>query len=843
MQSKLLEIQYRRKEGLLLEQQKDNDNVVKKGLMDIGVILDGTFTFGTGITAFLPIVRDLINLEQPQITEQTIILVYITAMWIILNRHQDKVKKLLQIVREQGLSDTLTRIVDFLKSLENVVLKVADEVGYAASSIADVGAFTFLAFPILDGLVALINTGDITLGEPSGYLKSVLLSIGILSIKNIFNSIITKIKSKFGTLEESNRIMKYNDCGISNDVLNVIKKSLFTESQQLWVLPKDVNTTNKYVFNDNSHIIELKISRNVKLRENYFIDIKEGKSNNFKITLEINPLFEPNVYRDIKLTLKECFGKYGYPPITRTLSEQKSNIKIKNVFENDEYKIQVPLDMESFCSLSEGTNWCKLYSGSEGNKNQRFFSGTFYVLESKKNRKKTLIHDTGRIFLFREPDSNGNDYQVVGSDGLYGASSNIKKTLSDEPELADFFNLKYTGTDMLKYGMSLSNEKLLEYSKTNDFASAVYSVIKNEYGNPVLTGDEIEDRLSPYLGNDVRAESSRYSGGYDLTDGTMVVDFKMNHMEWTFGEETYEQDILNLGEEGDGWYYGMAMNGTHNQDHDYLEEEELEYLSGFLDEDSLEKVHKIFRVMDVRFPERTQITLEDLSEDGKLHSLLSKYFPKEWESTSNDILWDMSQGLGEHRSQSLKKYLLDTLIFDASIIHSGYVLEIDYTQLLTLINQYDLKTFSEIKESGFNELNESLYEIWYDEWGYSDETRGEIKITFDRFLEDIEVDEMEKRNETIDSFDKIIRDLGFDNPAGNPVYDKTFKWGDVKLHGRLKDFNPENGMVTLQINSQPFRSWGNQSTMEEYKIPIEKISDYVNSPDLWSVKLRQPTEN
>ena len=410
-------------------------------------------------------------------------------------------------------------------------------------------------------------------------------------------------------------------------------------------------------------------------------------------------------------------------------------------------------------------------------------------------------------------------------------------------KLIEFFNLNYTPNDLLKYGMSLSNEKLLEYSKTNDFASAVYSVIKNKYGNPVLTGDEIEDRLSPYLGDDVRAESSRYSGGYDLTDGTMVVDFKMNHMEWTFGEETYEQDILNLGEEGDGWYYGMAMNGTHNHDHDYLEEDELEYLSGFLDEDSLEKVHKIFRVMDGRFPERTQITLEDLSEEGKLHSLLSKYFPKEWESASSDILWDMGQGLGEHRSQSLKKYLLDTLIFDASIIHNGYVLEIDYTQLLTLINQYDLKTFSEIKESGFNELNESLYEIWYDEWGYSDETRDEIKITFDRFLENIEVDEMEKRNETIDSFDKIIRDLGFDNPAGNPVYDKTFKWGDVKLHGRLKDLNPENGMVTLQINSQPFKSWGNQSTMEEYKIPIEKISDYINSPDLYSTKLLQPTED
>ena len=105
MKSNLLEIQYLRKKGLLKEQQKDNDSVVKKGLLDIGVILDGTFTFGTGITAFLPIVRDLINLEQPQITEQSIILVYITAMWIILNRHQDKVKKLLQIIREQGLSE------------------------------------------------------------------------------------------------------------------------------------------------------------------------------------------------------------------------------------------------------------------------------------------------------------------------------------------------------------------------------------------------------------------------------------------------------------------------------------------------------------------------------------------------------------------------------------------------------------------------------------------------------------------------------------------------------------------------------------------------------------------
>ena len=119
MQSTLLEIEYLRKKGLLMEQQKDNDGIVKNTLLDLQVILDGTFTFGTGITAFLPIVRDLINAEQPQITEQSIILIYITAMWIILNRHKDKVTKLIQIIKDQGLGDALSRIVDFLKSLEN----------------------------------------------------------------------------------------------------------------------------------------------------------------------------------------------------------------------------------------------------------------------------------------------------------------------------------------------------------------------------------------------------------------------------------------------------------------------------------------------------------------------------------------------------------------------------------------------------------------------------------------------------------------------------------------------------------------------------------------------------
>ena len=79
--------------------------------------------------------------------------------------------------------------MDFLKSTEDIALKIADEVGYTVSSIVEIGAFTFFAFPILDALRQLINSGEITLENGAAYLKSMLLAVGVLAVKNIFNNI------------------------------------------------------------------------------------------------------------------------------------------------------------------------------------------------------------------------------------------------------------------------------------------------------------------------------------------------------------------------------------------------------------------------------------------------------------------------------------------------------------------------------------------------------------------------------------------------------------------------------------------------------------------------------
>ena len=63
-------INYSTQKGLILEKIEEKDSIVKKTLLDLGGIIDGTFTFGTGITAMLPAVKQLMSGSTPQLTEQ-----------------------------------------------------------------------------------------------------------------------------------------------------------------------------------------------------------------------------------------------------------------------------------------------------------------------------------------------------------------------------------------------------------------------------------------------------------------------------------------------------------------------------------------------------------------------------------------------------------------------------------------------------------------------------------------------------------------------------------------------------------------------------------------------------
>ena len=214
--------------GLILEKIEEKDSIVKKTLLDLGDVIDGTFTFGTGITAMLPAVKELMSGTMPTLTEQDVILLYITAMSILVSKHKDKVQKLMEVIREKGITDGLSIVLDFLKSVENIALKIGNSLGYTANSLADIVAFTFLAFPILDGLLFLINQGLIHPGSPTGYLKSVLVGVGILGFKNVFNHIIKKLGGKLKPLEKDSDSLNeqtdfYNETlSMVDDVMKIV---------------------------------------------------------------------------------------------------------------------------------------------------------------------------------------------------------------------------------------------------------------------------------------------------------------------------------------------------------------------------------------------------------------------------------------------------------------------------------------------------------------------------------------------------------------------------------------------------------------------------------------------
>tara|TARA_R110000782_G_scaffold197746_2_gene286817 strand:- start:652 stop:3483 length:2832 start_codon:yes stop_codon:yes gene_type:complete len=303
--------------GLIKEQNENNESFMKKVLVDLGVVIDGTFTFGTGITAFLPTVRELLKGGSPNITEQDIILIYITAMWILLSRNKDKIEKSLVIIREKGLTSLLSKVFDFLKSTEDIVLKMSNEVGYTANSLVDVTAFTFMTFPLLDILVGLINDGTINVSDPAGYLKSVLISVGLLSVKNGFNTIIKNIKRKYGKLDERinrpSRLLvesvedRYYDqltTQIVKDIMFSIKKTILKEDSTLMYLPEDI--TGEITYNDTTINLELTISRNEEIEEDFLIEAYYSPGDDtIELGLEINPLNEPGSYQKIYAFLIE----------------------------------------------------------------------------------------------------------------------------------------------------------------------------------------------------------------------------------------------------------------------------------------------------------------------------------------------------------------------------------------------------------------------------------------------------------------------------------------------------------------------------------------------------------
>ena len=179
---------------LILEQQKPQDGFLKELLSTIGVHIEGTLTWGAGITAFYGPVKDLLLNQDPRFTEVEIAMVFIASIALVLKDNSDEIKKLINIVKEKGLEPSVNKSVNFLKTIEDIGIKVAETSGFVVSNLLDIASFTFMFLPIIDAIRAYINSEHLTMDVAPQYFKALLFSIGILSIKNLFNRLVSRLR-------------------------------------------------------------------------------------------------------------------------------------------------------------------------------------------------------------------------------------------------------------------------------------------------------------------------------------------------------------------------------------------------------------------------------------------------------------------------------------------------------------------------------------------------------------------------------------------------------------------------------------------------------------------------
>ena len=183
-----------------LEEQEDypepepTKSMFQKTLEDMGVQFQFVGTFGFGISGMFGFVKELLEGEYPTLSEGEITLIFLSALsYLSINTIKD-IQRLRQEVKGRGLGGYVNKVVALLKDFENISLKVVEKAGFTVSSLAELLGYTFLLVPILDITNRIINETGFSVDSLSSYLKGAIVSVGIFYIKNVFNSLVLRLK-------------------------------------------------------------------------------------------------------------------------------------------------------------------------------------------------------------------------------------------------------------------------------------------------------------------------------------------------------------------------------------------------------------------------------------------------------------------------------------------------------------------------------------------------------------------------------------------------------------------------------------------------------------------------
>ena len=120
-------------------------------------------------------------------------IVLVTLTSLVLLSGEDDAKKLMEKVKDEGLTSTLKGVKNFISNTKEVINSITRNVIGTTYSLLDILGFTFLLVPTMEVITKLINDYGLTIGNLESMFSGLALSIVTYTVKNTLK----KIKNKF----------------------------------------------------------------------------------------------------------------------------------------------------------------------------------------------------------------------------------------------------------------------------------------------------------------------------------------------------------------------------------------------------------------------------------------------------------------------------------------------------------------------------------------------------------------------------------------------------------------------------------------------------------------------
>lgn len=194
------------------EEESNWKDIANKIISDLKLNMKFVGTFGTGITAFYPIVDSIMKNTQISIdkTPEIIVMMTITAFTILYieekkskDEKEEEIltkdsKSLLEELKLRGVGNgIIKKLMASFKSIKNIFNTIVQKLGVVVGDFIDMFAYTSLLLPIMNGILFLINKYQFTLDTIVDNFIGLSVGVGTIVTKHVIVKLIQKLKDKF----------------------------------------------------------------------------------------------------------------------------------------------------------------------------------------------------------------------------------------------------------------------------------------------------------------------------------------------------------------------------------------------------------------------------------------------------------------------------------------------------------------------------------------------------------------------------------------------------------------------------------------------------------------------